>query len=293
MNLNKPPGISSYDVIRSLKRLLPVVKLGHAGTLDPIATGVLICLVGEATRVAKFFESLDKEYRVEVELGVATDTLDRTGQILSQSPVPRLTPGQVEKALENLCGEQLQVPPAYSALKRKGRPAYELARKGIELELEPRLVRIYELELLNFSLPSLSLRVSVSKGTYIRSLIRDLAQSLGTTGIVVELERTRVGNFRIEEALNYSDLGFDQIQRHLIPIEEALSWLTECLLTPEGVKRVLHGKPLKPESLSSYPQCRAGEYLKLQDPEGKLLAIAQGFPDELRPIRLVYWDGDN
>ena len=201
LNVNKPEGKTSFDAVAWLKRLTGEKHVGHAGTLDPIATGVLPICFGQATRVVRFLTESSKTYLAQIELGVTTDTFDRQGKITERGDPSSITVTQVEEALTTFQGVIKQVPPVYSALKLQGRRCYELARAGIPIKLKPRQVEIVSLDLINCQLPLITINVECSKGTYIRSLAHDLGQCLRCGAHLKNLIRLRCGPFRIEDAL--------------------------------------------------------------------------------------------
>lgn len=198
--VNKSPGPTSFDVIRAARRELRIRKIGHAGSLDPVAGGLLVLGAGGATKLLPLFLEADKTYHMRVRLGVRTDTFDLTGEVLEERDASGVTEEAVLKALGELRGKRLQRPPPYSAVKVGGKPAYKLARKGVKLELQPRPVEISRLELVGFEPPEVELEMDCSKGTYARALAEELGQMLGTGGVLSYLVRTRVGPFRLDEA---------------------------------------------------------------------------------------------
>lgn len=202
--IDKPSGITSFDVIRKLRQKLGVRKMGHAGTLDPIATGLLIIGVGHETKRLASLIGLNKEYEMTVRFGVTSDTYDREGKIVAQETAKEIPREKIEAALKNFIGETEQMPPKFSAKKIKGVSAYKLARAGQEVSLEPKNVKISSIEILDYSWPLLRLRVNCSSGTYMRSLAHDLGRSLGCGGIVEEIRRTRIGDFSVEKAVQLS-----------------------------------------------------------------------------------------
>lgn len=218
LNVDKPAGMTSAAVVGRVKRLLPRgTKVGHAGTLDPFATGVLVVLVGKATRLAEQFMSEPKQYEAAVKLGATTETLDPDSPevIVPEAPVPSRE--QVETALKQFIGEIRQMPPAYSALKIGGKPAYALARAGKEVKLEPRPVRVYAMELLAYEYPRVDLRIDCGRGTYIRSIARDLGIALGSAGYLTSLRRTRVGPCLAAQAHRLEDLSAQALPALLLP----------------------------------------------------------------------------
>ena len=243
--LHKPRGISSFDVIRRLRPILgKKTKIGHAGTLDPAAQGLLLILVGEATRVQNLLKDLDKEYEAVVRLGVRTDTLDAEGKVLEEVEVPPLDENPIRSALDRLTGERMQAPPRYSALKVKGRRAYDMARSGEEFELPERRVTISEIELLSWKNPLLEIRTRVSSGTYIRSLAREIGDGLGLPASLQALTRTRIGRFELKDSLPVDNITIQSIKEAMIPIEKLLSHLPQAEVSEENASRLLQGKPL-------------------------------------------------
>jgi len=209
MAINKPEAWTSFDVVNRLRRLTGIRKVGHAGTLDPFATGVLlVCFAGATKEVDRLME-LDKEYAAVIDLGKQTDTDDVTGKVIRERPYDDVTRDAVEEKLASYRGEFYQTPPAFSAVKLKGQRLYKLARRGEAVEAPPRRVRIYELDIEAFSPPEVVLRIVCSRGTYIRALARDVGLELGCGAFVRRLCRTRVGPYRIEQALQLADVERD------------------------------------------------------------------------------------
>lgn len=201
LNVNKPVGITSFDVIRKLRRSLKIRKMGHAGTLDPFAAGVLIILIGKATKRFEEFAAFDKQYLAEIEFGVETDTFDISGKVIERHSLERAIPEEeIENILWQFTGEIDQIPPVFSALKHKGRPLYTYARKGVEVQPPPRRVRIDAVELVHYDWPRVWVDIVCSKGTYIRSLASDIGKKAGTGACLRSLIRTRIGPYRIEDA---------------------------------------------------------------------------------------------
>jgi len=205
--VDKPQGITSHDVVDSVRRLYRTRRVGHAGTLDPMATGLLIVLVGKATKASDQLMAQDKEYLGEATLGIVTDTQDAEGETLETNPVPELTEAQVRAALASMLGDQSQVPPMHSAKKIGGRKLYDLARKGVEVVREPRAISISEFELLSWESPRINFRVRCSKGTYVRTLAHDLGRRLGPGAHLSMLRRTRSGRIDVAESASLQALG--------------------------------------------------------------------------------------
>ncbi len=226
LNINKPPALTSRDVVDRVLRHLPKrTKAGHAGTLDPLATGVLVVAIGPATRLIEAVQAQAKVYRAVVRLGARSDTLDADGTLEETRNPPRPSETDIRASLSTQIGTIAQVPPAYSALKLQGRRAYDLARSGQEFTLEPRPVRIDTIDILSYEWPLVDLEITCGAGTYIRSIARDLGESLGCGGLIQVLTRTRIGRFRIEDALDPCNLSQEQILTHLHPLSDAiLDW---------------------------------------------------------------------
>ena len=198
--INKPEDWTSFDVVNKIRRALKIKKVGHAGTLDPFATGLLIVGVGKGTKTLSRFTNLNKTYRAVIKLGLQTDTYDVTGKVLKQTDASAVSREQVEKILAEMQGPMLQLPPMFSAKKVNGKPLYKLARKGKEIERKPQQVTIYQARMLNWQPPLFEVELTVSKGTYIRSYAHDLGQKLGVGAILQNLVRTQIGEFFLHES---------------------------------------------------------------------------------------------
>jgi tRNA pseudouridine55 synthase len=226
LNINKPSGMTSFGVVARIRHLTGERHVGHAGTLDPDATGVLPVFLGKATRVVEFLMDDRKTYRAEIELGTATDTHDRSGKIVYRRDASNITKNKMEQALTNFRGEIEQVPPMYSALKHQGQPLYRLARAGVSIERKSRAVKIYRLELICWKHPQITLEIECSKGTYIRSLTNDLGEALGCGAYLKNLTRTQYGIFDIKEAISLKQLEEackrEDWQKHLYPADSVL-----------------------------------------------------------------------
>jgi len=255
LNLNKPPDETSFAMVSLARRLSGQKRVGHAGTLDPLATGVLLLLFGQATRISEYLLNLPKTYLVTVSLGVSTNTYDAHGSPTSEVDPSSVTEAAIRSALLEFVGEIEQVPPAHSAVKVAGQPAYKLARRGSELRLPPRRVSIYGIELRSYEPPDVMLEVQCGRGVYIRSLAHDLGQRIGCGGHVSALVRTRIGHFPLEDAVIVeelpnvlSDVGRGRIQT----IPQALRHLPRLEVTPLEVERLRRGLAL-PAASSSEP----------------------------------------
>ncbi len=265
--IDKPLRMTSADVVRVVKRQLGC-KTGHLGTLDPFASGVLPLCLGEATKIAQFLNTVDKEYAGVIRLGIETDTGDPTGTVTATGHVPQLSAATLSRLAEQLCGESLQMPPMYSAIKRRGVPLYKLARQGISVERQPRPIRIHALELTDVGDGNVSFCVACSKGTYIRVLAQQIAACVGSVGHLASLRRTRFGPFSLEQAVHLDTLGHGPPP--LIELRAALSHLREIPVDAATAERARHGyAPVLAGLRSGQPN----EAAKLVDPTGELAAI--------------------
>ena len=223
--VDKPTDHTSHDVVARLRGKLRMKRVGHAGTLDPMATGLLIILVGKATRVSQYLMSLDKEYEGTIELGKVTDTQDAEGEVLESIPVPAFSEADILAAVKSFLGDQYQTPPMYSAVKIDGVPLYKSARKGEEVEREPRFIRVMSWEITRFSLPRLDFRLRCTKGTYVRTLAHDLGRKLGCGAHLAALRRTASDKFHISQALTLDQinaLSLPEIEKRLIAPRDAV-----------------------------------------------------------------------
>ena len=293
INVMKPPGMTSHDVVDQIRRVLRVKKAGHTGTLDPGAAGVLVICLGRATRLARFITDSDKEYRAEIVFGAATDTGDALGKLIAEEDAAYLTEDMVRAALPAFTGELSQVPPMVSAIKFHGKKLYELARAGVTIERQARTVTISELEYISGNgwgggRPSVALRVTCSKGTYIRSLCEDLGKYLGYPAHLSFLIRSRVGAFRIDESVQLNDLQRDDPAGIIIPMEKALLNMPEVRVKSGAVSAVRSGSRLFLPGVLSMPGGLAeGLPVRLQGPDG-LLAIAETTYDPEDISRIIF-----
>ncbi|MBF0537836.1 MAG: tRNA pseudouridine(55) synthase TruB [Nitrospirae bacterium] len=269
INVDKPQGLTSHDVCQRLRSEVGAKKTGHTGTLDPLATGVLLVCCDRATKIVDYLVGLDKEYVVRMRLGVETDTLDSEGLPVKEMPVPPLTASTIEEALVKYTGEIMQMPPMYSAIKMGGVPLYKMARSGIEVERRARLVNIRSIDLTQLDPPFVELRVSCSKGVYIRTLCADIARDIGTCGAVDRLRRTRVGRFDVGGA---AQLGQLDLSRDAHSMDDALDHLREVTLGLGEIRRLTNGQTLA--GVASVVEEQYGQYVRVKDPSGGLVAVA-------------------
>ena len=248
---DKPQGLSSNDALQEVKRLFGAAKVGHTGSLDPLATGVLPLCFGEATKFSQFLLNSDKGYWTEIKLGVRTDSGDADGEVVQIREVPELDEGTIDAALEAFRGDFDQIPSMFSAIKQNGKPLYKLAREGVEVEREPRPVTVHENRILEFSGDRLVLQILCSKGTYVRTIAEDLGEALGCGGHVTNLRRTTVGPFRIETTHTLSSLeairgegGHAALDRLLKPVEMSVEHWPEVRLTDMTAYYLSKGQPV-------------------------------------------------
>jgi tRNA pseudouridine55 synthase len=242
LNLNKPTGITSRDAINQIQRLVRPAKVGHAGTLDPIASGVLLVCIGPATRLIEYLQKMPKRYRATFQLGCQSPSDDTEGEVTPLADAPIVTRMAIEQLLPQFEGTILQRPPIYSAIKVAGRRSYDLARQGKAVPLPPRPVTIDQLMVTAYSYPTLELEIACGSGTYVRSLGRDLAAALGTSAVMSALVRTEIGHFSINRAIHPDALTKETISGQLQSPLEALSEIPRMILSNEQVKELHHGR---------------------------------------------------
>src|SRR6266516_515525 len=275
-NINKATGITSHDVVARVRKLLKLKQVGHAGTLDPTASGVLPICVGQGTRVAEYLSESGKAYQAKIIFGAATDIYDAQGTVTSMASTADLSLSRIEEILPNFLGSQLQVPPRYSAIKLQGQPAYKRARAGEEIALEPRPIIIFALEVIDWASPRLTLAIECSKGTYIRSLAHDLGMRLGCYAYLDALIRTRSGPFLLSESITLEQLAeaviTDSVQQYLYPADKALERYPAILLDAETTERVKHGNAFRTPGEGGEGQ---PDLARVYDANGHFLAIAE------------------
>lgn len=288
--VHKEAGWTSHDVVAKVRRLLGGSKVGHAGTLDPSATGVLPILVGRATRIAEYLINWDKEYRAVLRLGETTDTQDATGQVLNRVDPCEVTEDVLQKVIARFRGVQQQLPPMYSAVKVGGQPLYKAARAGRTVDRVERSIAIHQLEIVAVHGRDVVLRIVCSKGTYVRTLCADIGQALGVGGHLYALERRRVGPLSIEQAVT-----IDQVAGHLatgtlpmqfISLDQLLFQLPAVVVNAEQAQRVLHGSPIFPVEVGQLPASPSTVSVRLKNEAGQLLAIGTHDTGGVGPIRI-------
>jgi tRNA pseudouridine55 synthase len=271
--LNKPSGALSRGLVNQVARLLPNVKVGHAGTLDPLASGVLVVCIGRATRLVETIQRLPKSYRTVFRLGARSDTLDAHGRIEVERAARIPSELEIREAVAPAIGEVVQRPPEYSALKIKGQRAYDLARAGMAVELAPRMVRIDRIAILGYIWPRLELEIRCGGGTYIRAIARDVGEALGCGGYVEMLERTHIGPFTLDQSVDLATLSMESLEAHLRPMLDAVVDLPRLHLDSRQVEAVSQGRRLSALELGDMSVV-AGQ-VALIDPRGRLVALGE------------------
>ena len=258
VNIRKLPGLTSFGVVHSVKQILRVKKAGHIGTLDPMAEGVLPICLNRSTKIIQFLAPLTKVYTACMALGVVTDTQDATGKILAVNSADGISEEQVRDTILSFAGEQVQIPPMYSAKKKNGIPLYKLARNGITIDREPVFIKVYSIEFINKNDTHVIFKAHCSAGTYIRTLCHDIGMKLGCGAHMLSLVRNRVGNFGIENSLTLEDLSLaktdETLAGKILAIEDVLSFMPEVRVKPEYYKSIINGVPLPKSCVESLPE---------------------------------------
>jgi len=285
--VEKGPDVTSFQVVAHLRRVLRAPRIGHGGTLDPAATGLLPILIGEATKLTPYLVDLDKEYVATVRLGITTETQDLSGAVLETRPVPALDAALIEAALARFLGRIHQVPPMFSALRRGGKRLYELARRGVEVKREPREVTILSIALESLALPDFVIRVRCGKGTYVRTLAADLGAGLGCGGALAALVRTRVGPYALESAVTWDEVRLARSGEGLWPrvlgCDSALAALDGVTLDAAAGRAFTHGQAVPAAT-------QVAGLVRVYGPEGAFLGVGQGLGDRVKPERLLHAD---
>lgn len=283
LNIDKPAGVTSHDVVATIRRLVGQKRVGHGGTLDPAATGVLPIALGEATKLVGYLVEGRKGYRAEVRLGVATTTDDADGEVIAARPVPPLTHADLRRALESFSGVIQQVPPLYSAIQIGGQRMYDRARRGEMIALAPRAVEIYRIDLLDWQPPIATLAIECGKGTYVRAIARDLGALLGCGAHLQALRRTRVGPLTLESSVSLQTLLDDPVQltHALLPPEMAVADWPRADVDESVAQRIRNGMPV--------PLALAGDQVRAHGPDGRLMALLRRDGDRWRPFRVFRW----
>lgn len=298
INIDKPAGWTSHDVVAKIRGLLRIKKVGHAGTLDPEATGVLPICFGKGTKVVPFLMDAEKEYDAVLRLGEETDTQDATGKVLKTVDIPAGMAAQVRETAESFVGTYAQMPPMYSAVKVKGVPLYRSARAGEVVERTARTVSIREIRFKGFEGRDAAFSVVCSKGTYIRTLCADIGEKLGVGGHLLRLRRTRAGQFPIVDSVElnrFCELYAEgDWEKEVYSLNEVLKDLPAVWVKEPYREKVLHGAPVGPEGVLNRSSFKKGEPLRILDPEGRLLAIGRAVmnEDEVRENRQSFFKSE-
>jgi len=288
--VDKAAGPTSFDVVGLVRKTLRHRRVGHAGTLDPAATGVLPILLGEATKLMPFLQEMDKVYTATVRLGVQTDTQDLTGRVLRTAPVPPLAPADLARATAAFVGVIRQVPPMYSAVHHGGRRLYELAREGVHVEREAREVMVHEIDVEAVALPLVTLRVVCGKGTYVRTLAADLGEALGCGGAMETLRRTRVGPFGLDGAVPSAAIDTsspEELARHVRPPRAALASWPSVRLAEPAATRFCHGQAV---DMGAGREPGARRVAVVRDADDTLLGVGELAGGRVQPTRILHAD---
>ena len=276
LNISKPRGKTSFEVVGQLRKVLQVKKVGHTGTLDPIASGVLLLCVGRATRLVDYLADLPKSYKAWMKLGVTTDTLDSTGKVMRVREVPEFDESDVEAVMDAFRGKLKQVPPMFSAVKRNGKKLYVLAREGVQADVPPRDVTIHDLEIQSLLRSTIELRITCSKGTYIRSVCADIGEKLGCGAHVFRLQRTSIGSWDVSDAIPFSRifaLGRNEITDMLEPIEGILPDYAVGEVSPLAEHYAMNGLSIDVDQIRLSRELSIGDPIILRTWRGKLIGI--------------------
>lgn len=290
INIYKEAGYTSHDVVAKLRGILKQKKIGHTGTLDPQAQGVLPVCLGKGTKLCDLLADHDKEYGAVLRLGITTDTQDMEGNVLQESSV-QVSEEEVRTCILSFQGEQMQVPPMYSALKVNGKKLYELAREGKVVERKARPVTFHKIEVLWMELPKVKIRVQCSKGTYIRTLCNDIGEKLGCGGCMEELLRTRVERFALEDAVKLDEvqkaMEEGTVDSLILPVDRIFDQYPTAKTTTQGDLLVHNGNRLFSELLQEEPEAESG-YVRVYDSEDTFIGLFEKKTDQLVPVKMFY-----
>ncbi len=292
INVYKEAGFTSHDVVAKMRGILRQKKIGHTGTLDPDAVGVLPVCLGKATRLCDMLADHDKVYEAVLRLGITTDTQDMSGSILQEKEVC-VTKEEVEGCIDSFLGEQMQIPPMYSAIKINGKKLYELAREGKEVERQPRKVVFHDIQILNINLPNITIRVHCSKGTYIRTLCNDIGEKLGCGGCMEKLLRTRVERFDLKDAKTLDEIREmvtqGTIMNYIVPIDEMFSQCLAVNTTKEGDRLVHNGNSFSDDFVQTLvTDIKHGNQVRIYDSENTFIGIFEKKGHYFAPVKMFY-----
>ncbi len=283
--IDKPTGPTSFDVVRAVRHAANQRKVGHTGTLDPLASGLIVICIGQGTKLVPFLMESEKHYLAEIALGAETDTDDALGQVTKRAPIPLISKPELLEVSKEFVGSILQIPPKYSALKSEGEPLYRKARRGEEVNPKARNVEIASIEVGEITDSGFSIEVRCGKGTYIRSLARDIARSLGTCGHLAALRRIETSGFHVKDACPMDELCSaaerDDLEKRLIPPADSLPAMQKITLSAEDERRIRNGQSVP------FTDLKGSDHVGLLSPNGRLCAIARLIKNRLKPIRVL------
>ena len=290
--VDKPTGMSSSQVVQMVKKILRARKVGHTGTLDPFATGVLVCCVNQATRLARFIANGEKHYEAVMRLGIRTDSQDFTGDVLSHRVITGITEEKIKRLFEGMIGESRQSPPAFSALKHEGKPLYKLARKGVFVRKSPRQIWVYDMAVMAIDFPFVRFKVVCSPGTYVRTLCDDVGEFLGCGAHLTELRRTRNGCFSLHEAVTLPVLKAlaekGEVSQCLVSMQDALTEVPEVRVGGRIAGKIRHGEPLT-EADVGHVNREDAQWVKVTDANRNLVAVLDSRKrEEVLPYMCVF-----
>lgn len=296
INIYKEKGYTSHDVVAKLRGIVGQKKIGHTGTLDPDAVGVLPVCLGKATKLCDMLTDKDKTYETVLRLGITTDTQDSSGMVLEEKEIDGITKEEVEACIESFVGDYMQIPPMYSALKVNGKKLYELAREGIEVERKARPVTIHDIQITDISLPYVNMTVSCSKGTYIRTLCDDIGKKLGCGGTMKSLKRTQVGIFNVEDALTLSQVEElvkkEELEKYIISPDAMFPQYKKVYMKPEHQKALANGNKLylKQVNFEEKVSLKTGDRIRVYDDKQAFTAIYEYDEEEhcMKPYKMFF-----
>lgn len=290
LNIYKEKGFTSHDVVAKLRGIVGQKKIGHTGTLDPDATGVLPVCLGKATKLCDMLTDKNKTYETVLILGKTTDTQDISGSVLAEKTLDHIDDEMVESCIKEFIGQYLQIPPMYSALKVNGKKLYELAREGIEIERKARQVTIFNIDIKEIVLPRVRMEVFCSKGTYIRTLCHDIGEKLGCGGCMEELVRTKVGGFELKDSLTLSEVQEKMAKNTLldafVAIDEMFDMYDAVTMKEEFVSLVYNGNFFQPKHMKEQVELQDGKCVRVYDTQGRFLAIYE-YKTDIRQFKIV------
>ena len=286
INIYKPEGLTSFDVVRQVRKICGTSKVGHTGTLDPLASGVLPICIGKGTKLVDYIMEGRKTYRAELKLGQVTDTYDREGKVIRENSYEHISKEVIENVINSFQKEYSQIPPMYSAIKINGKKLYDLARQGIEVERKGRNVVIYKVEILNINKPFVEFRVLCSKGTYIRSLCYDIGETLGCGAYMTKLEREATGTFNIENSINIEDLNRDKLEASLISLEDSLGDYPYIKVSEKFEKLLINGVTIMDKSFYK-EKIEENKLYRVHGSNDELIGLGKKLENGFKIIKLL------